>query len=99
MSGNTKVLLGLGLGLGAGLAGAIGLEFINDTIKSREDVRRKLGLPCIGAVPRIPAKDAFVEELKAWWRAIVEGAPVENPVEDARRDMELLVAFAKKAIG
>ena len=34
-----NLLLGLGLGLAAGMAGAIGLEFINDTIKSREDVR------------------------------------------------------------
>jgi capsular exopolysaccharide synthesis family protein len=59
-----NLLLGLGLGLAAGMAGAIGLEFINDTIKSREDVRRKLSLPCLGAVPRTPAKDAFVDDLK-----------------------------------
>jgi succinoglycan biosynthesis transport protein ExoP len=59
-----NLILGLGLGLAAGIAGGIGLEFINDTIKSREDVRRKLALPCLGAVPRTPAKDAFVEDLK-----------------------------------
>ena len=59
-----NLLLGLGLGLAAGMAGAIGLEFINDTIKSREDVRKKLSLPCLGAVPRTPAKDAFVDDLK-----------------------------------
>ena len=35
-------LMGLGLGLVAGVVSAIGLEFINDTIKSREDVRKKL---------------------------------------------------------
>ena len=59
-----NLILGLGLGLAAGLAGAIGLEFINDTIKSREDVRKKLSLACLGAVPRTPAKEAFIEELK-----------------------------------
>ena len=59
-----NLILGLGLGLAAGAAGAIGLEFINDTIKSREDVRKKLALPCLGAVPRTPAKDAFVDDLK-----------------------------------
>ncbi len=48
---------------------------------------------------RVSYAEAFVEELKAWWRSIVDGAPVENPVEDARRDMELLVAFARKAAG
>ncbi|HWT18410.1 MAG TPA: CpsD/CapB family tyrosine-protein kinase, partial [Variovorax sp.] len=30
----------------------------------REDIRKKLSLPCIGVVPRTPAKDAFVEDLK-----------------------------------
>jgi capsular exopolysaccharide synthesis family protein len=59
-----NLLLGLGLGLVAGIAGAVGLEFLNDTIKTREDVRKKLALPCLGTVPRIPAKDSFVEDLK-----------------------------------
>ena len=47
---------------------------------------------------RASYQEAFVEELKGWWRAIVEGAPVVNPVEDARRDMALLAAFAKRAM-
>jgi hypothetical protein len=59
-----NLLLGLGLGALAGLAGAIGLEFLNDTIKTREDVRKKLALPCLGAVPKTSAKDTFVEDLK-----------------------------------
>jgi capsular exopolysaccharide synthesis family protein len=58
-----NILLGVGFGLLAGLAGAIGLEFINDTIKSREDVRKKLALPCLGAVPRTPGK-AFVDTVR-----------------------------------
>jgi capsular exopolysaccharide synthesis family protein len=57
-----NLALGLGLGLLAGVGGAIGFEFINDTIKSREDVRRKLALPCLGTVPRSP-KGTFLEEL------------------------------------
>lgn len=59
-----NVLLGLGFGLIVGLAGAIGLEFLNDTIKNREDVRKKLALACLGAVPRTIAKGAFVDDLK-----------------------------------
>jgi len=58
-----NIVLGLGFGLLAGLASAIGLEFINDTIKSREDVRKKLQLPCLGAIPQTPAK-SFVENVK-----------------------------------
>jgi capsular exopolysaccharide synthesis family protein len=59
-----NVLFGLGLGLIAGIASAVGLEFLNDTIKSREDVRRKLSLACLGAVPKTSARDSFVEDLK-----------------------------------
>lgn len=59
-----NLLAGIGLGLLAGLAGAVGLEFVNDIIKSREDVRTKLGLPCLGAVPKMAARDTFVDDLK-----------------------------------
>ena len=59
-----NLLLGLAGGLLAGIGAAVGLEFINDTIKTREDVRNKLGLACLGAVPKTGAKDAFVEDLK-----------------------------------
>jgi polysaccharide biosynthesis transport protein len=59
-----NLLFGMGLGLLAGLIAAVGLEFLNDTIKTREDVRTKLGLPCLGAVPKTVAKGTFVEDLK-----------------------------------
>jgi capsular exopolysaccharide synthesis family protein len=59
-----NLILGLGFGLLAGVAGAVGLEFVNDTIKTREDVRTKLRLPCLGTVPKTGAKDTFVEDLK-----------------------------------
>jgi capsular exopolysaccharide synthesis family protein len=59
-----NLVLGLGLGLIAGVAGAIGLEFATDTVKSREDVRNKLALPCLGTVPKTVARDSFVEDLK-----------------------------------
>ena len=47
-----NLLVGLGLGLLAGIAAAVGLEFLNDTIKSRDDVRKKLVLPCLGMFPK-----------------------------------------------
>jgi capsular exopolysaccharide synthesis family protein len=46
------------------MAAAVGLEFLTDTIKTREDVRKKLSIPCLGAVPKTAARDAFVEDLK-----------------------------------
>jgi capsular exopolysaccharide synthesis family protein len=59
-----NLLLGLGLGIAAGSAAAVGLEFFNDTIKTRDDVRRKLALACLGTVPKTSAKDSFVDDLR-----------------------------------
>ena len=59
-----NLLIGLGLGLVAGAASAVGLELVNDTIKSREDVRKKLSMPCLGTVPKTLAKNSFVDDLK-----------------------------------
>ena len=67
-----NLLFGLGAGLLAGIAGAVGLEFLTDTIKTREDVRKKLGVPCLGAVPKTAARDAFVEDLKNPTSAVSE---------------------------
>jgi capsular exopolysaccharide synthesis family protein len=60
----TNILLGMGLGLLTGLAVAVALEYFYDTIKTREDIRNKLGLACLGAVPKTGSKDALFEELK-----------------------------------
>ena len=59
-----NLLLGLGLGLGAGLAAAVALEYLYDTIKTRDDVRNKLGLACLGAIPKTAGQESFIEELK-----------------------------------
>ena len=59
-----NLIFGLGLGLIAGIIGAVGLEFLNDTIKTRDDVRRKLALACLGTVPKTSARDGFVDDLK-----------------------------------
>jgi predicted dehydrogenase len=44
-------------------------------------------------------REPFVEELKAWHRAITAGEPVENSVEEARRDVGLLGELARTAAG
>jgi len=67
-----NLLFGLGAGLLAGMAGAVGLEFLTDTIKTREDIRKKLGIACLGAVPKTPARDTFIEDLKNPTSAVSE---------------------------
>lgn len=59
-----NLLAGLGIGLVGGIGLAVGLEFLNDTIKSREDVRNKLQLACLGAIPRRSGKGNFLDDLQ-----------------------------------
>lgn len=59
-----NLLLGLLAGLLAGLGLAFALEYLYDTIKTRDDVRAKLGLACLGAIPKTGGKDSFIDELK-----------------------------------
>ena len=59
-----NLILGFGLGLIAGMGAAIALEYVYDTIKTRDDVRHKLGLACLGAIPKTSGQESFIEELK-----------------------------------
>ncbi|HEY0412866.1 MAG TPA: polysaccharide biosynthesis tyrosine autokinase, partial [Allosphingosinicella sp.] len=59
-----NLLVGLALGLIGGVGAAVALEFLNDTIKTPEDVREKLRLPSLGVIPKKKGNDALAEELK-----------------------------------
>lgn len=58
-----NLIIGAVLGLVVGMLSAIALEFINDTIKSPDDVRNKLQLPFLGGIPTARAAKP-VDELK-----------------------------------
>ncbi len=47
-----NIVLGIALGLFTGILGAIGLDILNDMIRTPSDVRNKLGLACLGAIPK-----------------------------------------------
>ena len=59
-----NLLVGLALGSLAGIALALALEFVHDTIKTREDVRTKLKLACLGVIPKRAGAGSIIEELK-----------------------------------
>jgi capsular exopolysaccharide synthesis family protein len=59
-----NLLAGFAFGLLSGFGLAIALEFLNDTVKTRDDVRKKLRLACIGAIPKRSGKGSFIEDLK-----------------------------------
>lgn len=54
---NTRLntLLGLVVGLMLGVGVAFLIEYLDDTLKSSDDVNRVLGLPTLGAVVRVPS--------------------------------------------
>ncbi len=59
-----NLMIGFGIGLAAGLAAAVVLEFINDTIKTPDDVREKLHLASLGVIPKKKGNEPLAEELK-----------------------------------
>lgn len=58
-----NLMIGAGLGLLIGMLAALVLEFVNDTIKTPDDVRDKLALPFLGGIPSSKS-DGPIEELK-----------------------------------
>src|SRR4029079_8236818 len=52
-AGRRTWLLSLGVGLVLAVAVAYGLDYMNDTIKTPEDVTRRLKLPFLGLVPSV----------------------------------------------
>jgi capsular exopolysaccharide synthesis family protein len=47
-----NILFGIALGFFAGILAAIGLDILNDMIRTPSDVRNKLGLACLGTIPK-----------------------------------------------
>ena len=56
-----NLLIGLLIGLFLGFGGVLLLEFIDDTIKSPEDVRTKLHMTLLGVMPASQDNDNFVD--------------------------------------
>ena len=46
---------------------------------------------------RVSYEEAFRDQLRAFHAAVTEGAPVQTPLEQARRDVELLISAYRKA--
>ncbi len=59
-----NLVAGLGLGLLVGIGAALAMEFLNDVIKTRDDVRNRLAQACLGVVPRRDGKGSIVQDLE-----------------------------------
>lgn len=67
-----NLLVGLVLGLFVGVGAALVLEFVNDTIKTPDDVRDKLHLTSLGVIPQKQGQASLAEELKDQTSAVSE---------------------------
>jgi capsular exopolysaccharide synthesis family protein len=67
-----NLLVGLGFGLIAGIGSALALEFINDTIKNPDDVRDKLHIAPLGAIPKVANLKNITGELEDTSSAVAE---------------------------
>ena len=67
-----NLLVGLALGLFMGVGAALVLEFVNDTIKTPDDVRDKLHLASLGVIPQKQGQSSLAEELKDQTSAVSE---------------------------
>jgi predicted dehydrogenase len=61
---------------------------------TRLQIKTSDGHRLVSADVRSGYEEAFIEELKGFWSAIAEAAPVRNTAEQARRDMRLLCGLA-----
>jgi len=62
---NRALMLGAFLGLLLGVGMAYGLEHLDDTVKTPDDVEGRLGVPCLGYVPEIAAGNTEQSALTA----------------------------------
>lgn len=68
-----NVIFGLGVGLLGGIGLAFALELLTDTIRTRDDVRTKLELPCLGAIPKQGRREEFIGALEDPGSPVSEG--------------------------
>lgn len=59
-----NLLIGAGIGFALGFLAALGLDILNDVIKSPDDVRNKLGLASLGMIPKKSGNEPLLEDLK-----------------------------------
>lgn len=78
--------------------GILELEFPSPWLNhqpTRLTVKTSDGYTLVREDVRTGYEEAFIEELKGFWSAIVEGKSVRNTAEQARRDMALLSGLAR----
>ena len=97
-----NLIIGALLGLIVGLLSALALEFVNDTVKSPDDVRNKLQLPFLGGIPNARAAkpiDELKDVLSPVTEAYLSTASAMQFVTEGGAPKTLLVTSTRPAEG
>lgn len=79
-----NIIVSLILGLIVGIAAAFGLEWVDDTIKTPEDLKTKLGLAPLGVIPMITDEVDVREKLE----------DLRSPVSEAYQSVRAALQFS-----
>lgn len=85
-----NLALGLVLGLMLGVGLVFLLDYMDQSIKTSDDVRDRLGLPVLGIIPRIPFAD---EDAKLPGKRLVTTLAPRSPVVEAFRALRTNLNF------
>jgi capsular exopolysaccharide synthesis family protein len=98
-----NILIGILLGLGIGIAVSFALEFLDDSIKTPEDIE-KLGMPLLGTIPAVKIAEVArrlkqerkrysVDDLDRFESKLVTRFSPHAPVSEAYRSLRTNIQF------
>jgi capsular exopolysaccharide synthesis family protein len=100
VSKTKKIAMGAGLGLFLGLLISAGIDFMDKSIRTIDDVENYLNLPVLGAIPVVDFKDIpeyhDFEKAKHIDRQLVTHDYSPTPIGESYRALRTQILFSKK---
>ena len=88
-----NILLGALLGLMLGIGGAFLMEYMDNSVKTQEEVERLTGVPVLGTVPFIRVRDKVEDEAELIERRLITHIEPHSPVSEAYRSIRTALRF------
>lgn len=94
-----NLAVGLMLGLTIGLGLAFFIESMDTTLKTADDIERKIALPVLGSIPRVksPEEPAETENLRGNPTQLITHAQPSSPASEAYRTLRTNLQFSNLA--
>lgn len=89
----TNILLGALLGLMLGIGGAFLMEYLDNSVKTQEEVERFLGVPVLGTVPFIQVRERVEDEAELIERRLITHTEPRSPISEAYRSIRTSLRF------